>query len=304
MFTNFDLKVGWMCNNKCIHCVVKGKEQYSGDYTTKEIKKIIDEYPEKESICFTGGEPTIRKDFIELLEYCREVGVESITIQSNGRRFSDKDFTRSVSRLADSVLFTIHSHNEWIHDSITGVSGSWKQSTEGLRNLYETNEINIVSQTVLSRLNASNLHKTYDLIQSLAPDIRMNVTFPHPNGAAFENIDKVVPRYSEIKSEIQKIFSCYSHLINTEAIPYCQIYPYHDKVNITEDRHADSNIKSKGIDGSHPDSLIEDYSSLIMSEYRKPKECQECVFNNICLGVWKEYYDHFINNLGLFPIKA
>jgi len=312
MFTNFDFKVGWKCNNRCIHCVVSGKEQKSKDFTTKEIKKIIYEKAGRDGITFTGGEPTIRKDFIEILKFTKELGFKRISIQSNGRKFHDYNFANEVSQYADSILFTIHSHNFFVHDMITNSKKSWIESSLGLKNLYKIGKIHITSQTVISKLNISNLYKTYGYIQNLAPRIRMNLTFPHPNGSALNNFQYVVPMYSEIKDEIYKVLKIYGNFINTEAIPKCYLYPYHNTVFISENQYFDKNINLSGIDSSNKNNnkffddtgITNDYANAIVSEYRKSKECEKCIFNNKCFGIWKEYYEFYKDNIDLIPIKA
>ena len=64
------------CNLKCIHCCIDADEVISDkkDLSTKEIKEIFDKIIiwDPKSIMLSGGEPMLRKDFIELLVYLRE----------------------------------------------------------------------------------------------------------------------------------------------------------------------------------------------------------------------------------------
>ena len=48
---------------------------------------------------------------------------------------------------------------------------------------------------------------------------------------------------------------------------------------------------------------IKDYDFLDIKEKRKAPKCKECMFNNCCIGVWKEYIEQFKNCLDLYPIK-
>lgn len=64
----------WNCNQKCIHCYAAGQKQAcSTELSTEEWKKIIDKCKEANipQITFTGGEPTIREDLVELVEYSK-----------------------------------------------------------------------------------------------------------------------------------------------------------------------------------------------------------------------------------------
>jgi molybdenum cofactor biosynthesis enzyme MoaA len=62
-----DIKSGFLCNNRCFFCVQGNKREIYGNKTTDEVKKLLDEaIKDSDSIVFTGGEPTIRKDIVEL----------------------------------------------------------------------------------------------------------------------------------------------------------------------------------------------------------------------------------------------
>ena len=64
----FDLKVGFTCNNKCLHCVVEDKKD-TKDLTLEEIKHIVDNnVAENDTVVLTGGEVSIRKDFYEIVK--------------------------------------------------------------------------------------------------------------------------------------------------------------------------------------------------------------------------------------------
>ena len=63
------------CNAKCKHCGSSAeKEQYDGELTTEEIKSAFkqiacDMDASKILINVTGGEPLVRKDLCEVMEY-------------------------------------------------------------------------------------------------------------------------------------------------------------------------------------------------------------------------------------------
>lgn len=286
----FDIKVGYSCNNQCIHCVVDDKKSCR-DLSTDEIVKCLQDYKD-ECIVFTGGEPTIRADFSFLVKTAKEINPNrGVFLQTNGRAFSDMNLVNNAIPYIDNVLIAIHSHNEYIHDMITQKANSFQETIHGLENVYSLFPYKITTQTVLTKMNSSNISKTYDFIQDKFPDIpKMNLTYPHYNGAAWRNYKRLSISYSEIKSEIIKIVSIYKSKIFIESIPQCIIYPYQDNVTyppISTDKKgidiANANNKYFGKDG------IGDYSQSIPSEKIKIPTCAICKYNNDCEGVWKEY---------------
>ena len=305
----FDLKVGFLCNNNCVHCVITDKKD-TKDLTTEEIKEIISSRPPEDEIGFTGGEPTIRKDFVELVKFAKETG-HSTNLQTNGTGFFDENMVKEVSKYLDHVLIAIHSCDKEIHDKIVQKNGMWEKTIEGFKNIIKYG-IPHTTQTVISSLNIVSILETYDMIQEMSPGCKMNFTYPHPNGNAYKNHDIVVPRYTDIKQYIQPILKKYRHLLCIEAIPLCYLFPYQDEVyhNFDEDM-ATGNLNRSGIDPANTEAaffnekgITEDYFSSMLSEKRKGYKCTECVFDKRCVGVWKEYVEFHKKHFDLFPITA
>jgi MoaA/NifB/PqqE/SkfB family radical SAM enzyme len=299
----YDLKVGFSCLNDCIHCVVSDKRTFK-DLTTEKVKELI--LKNKDNIItFTGGEPTIRKDIVELLKYSKDVGVKTIILQTMARPMKDYQLAKEIAKYVDFFLIAIHSYDSYIHDRITKRKNSWKETILAIKNLQKLNA-NITTQTVISKLNSRDLFKTYEFIFNVLKINAVNLTFPHANGSAWDNIDSVMPNYDDIYDEIQKILKIFNNKhISIEAIPKCILYPYQDNENFqNNDDFLLSNEKSFGFDSSlQKNPEVKDYSKLILEERKKYNFCNKCIFNNTCVGVWKEYYDYYKENKNIRPIK-
>ena len=75
-----DLKVGFTCNNNCIHCVISDKFS-ERELTLLEIQDIINGYIEQYGtiqLTLTGGEITIRKDFVEIMNFVQQKKSEGL----------------------------------------------------------------------------------------------------------------------------------------------------------------------------------------------------------------------------------
>lgn len=306
----FDLKMGFTCNNFCTHCVIEAKKE-TPDYTTAQIKSIIDSVPRGDTIGFTGGEATIRADFLALAKYAKDTG-HSTALQTNGTRFEDMEFAELAVRYIDDVLIALHSSEETIHDDIVAGNGMWKRTVLGIRNLAELGA-NFSTQTVISKLNMHTLADTYDFIQAIAPGTWMSMTYPHPNGGAWKNRHLVCPSFTELKPHMHKALAKYASLLRTEAIPLCYIYPYHEELGFNFDSQilTTGDEAHGGIDPANATcdlfdefGRIEDYRLADLSEKRKGPRCKECVFNDKCPGVWKEYVSMYYDQFDLFPIKS
>jgi hypothetical protein len=188
------------------------------------------------------------------------------------------------------------------------------KTRQGLQNILQYRQdcscpTDIGTQTVISKLNIATLPETFAFLRRLLPDSKLNLTFPHPNGNA--NSTKVVPRYSEIKPYLQQCLEQFAPYLRTEAIPACYLYPYQALVDNNADAHLlQSDSIRAGIDKSNTsanffdkDGKIKDYRQVLLSDKRKIPACQDCVFDQDCCGVWKEYLELYKDNLDLLPIK-
>lgn len=301
--SNFDLKVGFACNNDCRHCVVADKRN-SGNMTYEEIIDLIDKNiiaNHVRGIQITGGEPSIRKDMPDILKYCWQHGITTV-MQTNGTGFADDEFCRKCAPYLDHAHVAIHSCYPEIHDNIVRhPGGMWKRTIEGFKNLQKYG-VNLSTQTVLSKFNIESLYDTFKFIQKMAPGVRMSATYPHLMGNAYFYRDEVAFRYSDHKEVILKTVAEFKDNLFTESIPPCYLYPYVGQFpTIEQDLLEDTG--RIGIDFSNGKE-IKNYQILDLMDRRKGPKCKECILNDKCVGVWKEYFEIFHDCLDLYPIKG
>jgi len=93
------------CNLKCIHCYSNSADiDYPDELTTEEGKKLIDDLAAFGSpvILFSGGEPLIRKDLLELAQYATKKGMRAV-ISTNGMLIT-KDIAAKLQKVGLSYV--------------------------------------------------------------------------------------------------------------------------------------------------------------------------------------------------------
>ncbi len=298
MFGTFDLKIGFRCNNDCRHCVVADK-RCTKDLSLDEILSIVDTIPNNYAVQLTGGEPTIYPFLPEILYACKCKGLFTI-VQTNGTGFSNIDFLKDCSPNLDQVHIAIHSCVPEIHDNIVRSKGMWDKTIKGLDNLI-SEKVYFTTQTVLSNYNIESLYDTFCFIQDKKPGTMMSMTYPHLMGNAYRYKEDVAFRYSDHRDAIQKTLERFHDVVFTEAIPYCYLHPYVEDVVSQEKDLITPEFSRIGIDKSDGDNC-KDYNDLNIQDHRKAPRCKECIYNQYCIGVWKEYIELFKNRLDLYPI--
>lgn len=162
-----DLALTYDCNNKCIHCYTGGPRK-TDELTTEQWFRVIDKLFEigVPHVTFTGGEPTLREDLPQLVKYAEEKGLVTGLI-TNGRKLSDSVYVDDLIKAGiDHIQITLESHREEIHDKITGVKGSWRETVQGLKNAIAT-PIYTLTNTTLNKYNLEDIIETIEFIHKL-----------------------------------------------------------------------------------------------------------------------------------------
>ena len=166
----------WNCTQKCTHCYACGQVQAeTEELTTDEWKQIIDKCRKVciPQLTFTGGEPTMRKDLVELVEYSKWFVTR---LNTNGIRLSKKLCKELYDASLDSVQITFYSHDKDIHNRLVGVDG-YAKTVEGIQNALEAG-LSVSINTPICSLNKDyvmtlkflkNLGVTYVTCSGLIP---------------------------------------------------------------------------------------------------------------------------------------
>ena len=126
----------WNCNQKCLHCYAAGQDYAeTKELTTEEWKKVIDKCRENyiPQLTFTGGEPTVRKDLIELIDYSKWF----ITRLNTNGVLLTKEYCKKLKEASlDSVQITFYSFDENEHNELVGAN-NYKKTVQGIKNAIE-----------------------------------------------------------------------------------------------------------------------------------------------------------------------
>lgn len=281
-----DIKISFQCNNNCKFCVQGEKRRFAPDKDIDEIKKIIKENRKGyEEVVFTGGDPLIRKDIMELVSYAKGL-FYTVQIQTNGRMLAYKDFCKKIIKAgADEFAISIHGHNSKLHDYLTSVDGSFRQSTHGIKNILSFGKM-VVTNTVINKLNYRFLPQIAKFLVDIGIP-QYQFAFPHILGNAYINREWIIPRKKEVSLYVKKgikIGVKYRRIVTVEAIPYCLLKGYESHVS---DRYIpDTKVFDIG--------LTESFNFWRKNEGKaKGPNCDQCKYFSCCEGPWREYPEIF-----------
>ncbi len=146
------------CNFRCPHCYVDAGCPLKNELTLTEIKSIVDQLVKLKIfyVFYTGGEPFLRKDISEILNYTHKKGI-GISISSNGAILS-KDILEKVKDIPFTLFQISLDGTKKIHDSIRG-EGSWEKAIKAIKLAKSTLKGNIGIGTVIAKKNWDSIDK-------------------------------------------------------------------------------------------------------------------------------------------------
>jgi cyclic pyranopterin phosphate synthase len=160
-FPYIRLSITDVCNFKCGYCLPNGYQVDKSDNRKflhlDEIKRLSKVFSKLgvQKIRLTGGEPTVRKDFFDIIKILKnEAEIKKVVITTNGYRLDD-----NAKMLVDSGLnginISIDSLDRNIFKTITG-HDRLPEILRGIQNLQNLNFDNIkVNAVLLNNINAS-----------------------------------------------------------------------------------------------------------------------------------------------------
>jgi len=189
-----DIKVGYSCNNNCLFCVQGRKRSLLKDKSTQDIFKTLHQARvTSNGVVLTGGEPSIRADFFQLLNFAKKLGYQRIQVQTNGRMFAYKDFClTAIESGANEFGIALHGHIPQLHDYLTTARGSFSQTIKAITNLSGLN-VPVYSNTVITKSNYRHLPEIARLLVYLRVK-QFQFAFVHALGSAKDNFNSIVKK--------------------------------------------------------------------------------------------------------------
>lgn len=172
----FELTFG--CALHCKHCYSDcyNKARYiKKELNTKEVKFILDKVYNRGMLwlCFTGGDPLTREDFLELYAYAKDKGF-IISVFTNAYSMNKK----IAKHLRNNPLFviemTLNAVTEDLYEKISGVKGSFAKIMRGINLILKAN-LPLKIKTQVTKDNFRELPQLKKFVQSLGLKFRPSV---------------------------------------------------------------------------------------------------------------------------------
>ena len=257
--------------NRIEHSILE-PEQYA-DLVIKGRNQI----PDLKRVFIAGGEPTLNREFLEIVKKITPE-IAFVDVVTNGGRFFEKKFAYSFAAAGGhGVHLSIHSHLPQVYDDLTGKENSHSRSVVAGQNILEAG-LKLYTNTVLNAQNYEMLPETVDWLLNTFSNLHMIVFYlVRPVGAADGNRKILAPMSYIAESVLKVIKKMQSSEIKTglsiRDIPPCMLGGAGDLV-----KFQDFFVHENG-----------EYRQLSTDRYKKKFKCIFCGMKKTCRGFLASY---------------
>jgi molybdenum cofactor biosynthesis enzyme MoaA len=129
-FKAAELKVSYKCNRGCRFCWVgdrRGVTDLSLETQLANLQYITDD-PNIEAIHISGGEPTIRKELLELLERVKQRKFKAVIMHTNGLAFDHDEYAQQVIPYLTHAVISLQAGSPERHEYILASGENLRRS--------------------------------------------------------------------------------------------------------------------------------------------------------------------------------
>lgn len=291
------------CNEDCIFCVKKNDPEI--EYlSTKECKDKIGQFAKAgwKTLYFDGGEPTLRSDLPELVNFAATKGFQEVVVMTNAVVLADKEKVRELLQATEQqnsdLIFSVslHSHKKDVSEKIVQKKGTFEKTIKGIRNLADVDALFSLYH-VINQYNYKDLPEFVDFVEAEFPEvINLTFTFIYPRGGALDHTE-IFPKNSKVESYLLEAFEKIDkfdldfHLATCGVVPLCFLEGY-EKYTVNQQKEENPQA-IKTIDSSKEEGY-----KLATDEFHKETKlkagrCSLCLLNDLCTGVWDFYAEMY-----------
>lgn len=150
----------YQCNFKCPHCYLgESQDNKKKELTTNQIKKILDGLADigVYRIGFTGGEPLMRKDIFEILDYANKKGFR-FGLLTNGYFIDEKIVDKLKKTNVDKVDITFNGIDHETFAKLTGIEDSYEK-VFGAINLLLKRKMQVTIKSTITGINKNQIEQ-------------------------------------------------------------------------------------------------------------------------------------------------
>jgi molybdenum cofactor biosynthesis enzyme MoaA len=293
-----ELHLTYTCPERCSFCSEEHRMQQYKPYavTWARVATVLRQQASRgvKNVHFTGGEPTIHPQFVEVLALAKKLGMRT-SIGTIGTMIARPDFAARAMPFLDEGLFSLHGPDAALHDAMAGREGSFDQVCAAITTARALRpDFHAYVNTVVTRQNVEALPDTAALADALGAELIVvsNVT---PEGKGLDDYRALAVPLTTLARVLPTVPARAPRaVVRFFGTPMCLLG---DRSFLSNDLHWDPRVTVEW--ASAPGKVVFDgiYSWAPDRKRVHTKECDGCTRRDVCMGVFDRYAE-------LFPTDA
>ncbi len=182
--------VQWMatlrCGLSCQHCLAVSQEGGFADMPVEKVRGLVDEVARMRvrEFLITGGEPLVREDLVEVIEY---LGGRGVNWSLNTAAMPNARLREAIARNKPGFVAVSLDGPKDVHDGFRGKAGAYEDATEAIR-FFKSLGVRVCAGTTVTSRNYDCLNETFHLVAAGGAD-QWGIHLLVPEGRAAERKD-------------------------------------------------------------------------------------------------------------------
>jgi radical SAM protein with 4Fe4S-binding SPASM domain len=169
--------VTYACNLHCKHCYATAGKPLKDELDTYQAKHAIDIFDKAgvTILAFSGGEPLVRPDILELTKYAADKGIY-VAVATNGTLITKEKANEMKKAGVEFVQISLDGAKAETHDTFRGINGAFDKTVQGIKNCVDEKFFVEVS-TTSTKYNYKEIPHIIELSEKLGAEWFMAFNF-------------------------------------------------------------------------------------------------------------------------------
>ena len=289
--TDIVFEITKKCNLRCNFCSHHGRGGVCDSIPFSVIRRVIDESRVLgiKNVRFTGGEPLLRPDLVQILRYAKTNGM-TVFLNTNATLLSARKI-KMIEPFVDNVLVSIVGYNADSEDQLGAQGRFFKDKIENIRRLRKSNIPLVRIGTVISKLLLDRFDLYGRLVSALRPDAwelyRPMIPgdskdwLPYHHSLTSENYNDLLRHMDHFSRQGTRVYIA-------NAFPFCAIKKSSHRILLNGARFDDGHER-----------LVMDSEGFFKPSYFIAKN-----LGTFLLGAWKSRFMRKINACDYLPLSC
>ncbi len=162
-----EIRVNWKCNARCAMCglgnyIENCNEERKIEMSYSQIEKLLLDLKDMgcQGVTFSGGEPTLRKDMLQIVEYASKKCNMNVSLNTNAYVLEKELVNEYIEAGLNNITISILSPDDAVNDRLMGLKNGLLHTKKLISyiNNIKKGKVNIYVNTVVLTQNIDTFH--------------------------------------------------------------------------------------------------------------------------------------------------